>query len=215
MKWTKIGRKKYPTENRFVRVTMFSKSPRWTLFLFWVFLFMFALGPASSLAGGLPAVGTYLPKFKLETPPSENEKIYLGVEDLNTFSISQINCQLVLVEIIGIYCPQCHTQAPLFNKLFYRIKKRSEMSENIKMLAVAGGATSMEVAYLKKNFRIPYPIVKDYEYDIHKLLGEPLTPFTMLVTRDEKVVFAHLGVIEDIDKFFLHIKKLIQLEQTQ
>ena len=134
----------------------------------------------------------------------------MGIGTAETFSINQLNCQLVLIEIVGVYCPQCHIQMPLFNKLFYRIKRDADMCKKSKMLAIAVGANPIEVAYFKKEHQIPYPVIKDPEFEIHKQLGEPRTPFIMLVSRDKKVLFIHLGVIKDLDRFFLQIKGFAQ-----
>ncbi len=188
---------------------MFNRAPRWIILPLWVFLVL-GLQPIAALSGSTPTPGSYLPEFQLEAPSSEKEKAYLGIGPVATFSINQLNCQLVLIEIVGVYCPQCHIQMPLFNKLFYRIKRDPDMCKKNKMLAVAVGANPTEIAYFKKKHRIPYPVIKDPKFEIHKLLGEPRTPFIMLVSKDKKVVFAHLGVIKDMDKFFLQIKKFIQ-----
>ena len=84
------------------------------------------------------------------------------------------------------------------------------MHKKTKILAVAVGTNPIETAYFKKENKIPYPVIKDPKFEIYKLLGEPRTPFIMLVSRDKKVVFAHLGIIKDIDKFFLQIKNFVQ-----
>ncbi len=179
------------------------------LFLVVNFL-IFSFFSSHTLSGDIPASGSYLPKFQLEAPISENDRIYLGIESLKTFSIDQIKCMFMLIEIVGVYCPRCHIQTPLFNKLFYRIKKNTSISKRLKMFAITVGANQTETDYLKKEFNIPYPVIKDLKFEIHKLLGEPRTPFTMIVTRNRNVVFAHLGIIHDIDKFYLKLKNLVQ-----
>lgn len=189
---------------------MFKRPLRRMIFPLWIYVLVLALRPVFALSGSIPVAGSYLPEFQLEAPSSEKERAYLGIEAVETFSINQPNCQLILIEIVGVYCPQCHIQMPLFNKLFYRIKRDADINEKTKMLAVAVGANTMELAYFKKKHNIPYPVIKDPKFEIHKLLGEPRTPFIMLVSRDKKVVFAHLGIIKDIDKFFLQIKKFVQ-----
>jgi len=176
----------------------------------WICIGVLNLNSALTLAGAPPAVGTDLPEFQLETPKSEEERAYLDLEANPSFSINQLKGELVLIEIIGVYCPRCHRQHPLFNKLFYRIKKNTEMHNKIKMIGIAVGANPIEVAYLKKEYRIPYPVIVDPNFEVHKLLGEPRTPFTMLVTKEKKVVFAHLGIIEDIDSLFLQIKGFLR-----
>jgi len=145
--------------------------------------------------------------MQLISPETEKERIYLGIEG-EQFSIDQLDTKILLIEIVGVYCPQCHIQAPRFNKLFYRIKKNKALNQKVKMLAIAAGANPMEVAYLKKESRTPFPVVEDPKFEIPKLLGEPRTPFTMLVAGDREVLYTHLGIIEDIDKFFRQIKKV-------
>lgn len=174
-------------------------------------LMIMSLCSVPAFSGTLPAVGSILPEFKLETPGSEKERSYLGISgDEKSFSIDQAKYKLVLIEILGVYCPKCHIQHPVFNKLFHRIRKDPDMNKKIKMIGIAAGANPMEVEYLKKEYRIPYPIFKDPKFEIHKILGEPRTPFTMLVTSDKNIAFAHLGMIKDIDNFFLRMKKLVQ-----
>ena len=176
----------------------------------WICALILGFCPVPALSGTLPSEGSLLPQILLCAPESQKDRGYLGIGDVTTFSISQIDSPYTLIEIMGVYCPQCHEQAPLFNKLFYRIKKNSKIAKKVKMMAVAIGANPIEVSYVKKEFHIPFPIIRDPHFEIHKVLGEPRTPFTMLVTREGKVLFAHLGVIDDIDKFLLQIGKLTQ-----
>jgi len=188
---------------------MLKRTPKYMILVQRICFFtLLGLVPCFALAGGIPATGSYLPDLKIESPPSKKDREYLGIGDTGTFSIKQVNSPYTLIEIVGIYCPKCHAQAPLFNKLFYRLRKDPDLFKRIKMLVIAAGANSTEVNYMKKEFRIPFPIVKDPKFEIHKSLGEPRTPFTMIVTSDGKVVFTHLGVIRDIDNFFLRIRKL-------
>jgi hypothetical protein len=53
-------------------------------------------------------------------------------------------------------------------------------------------------------------VIPDESFTIHKVLGEPLTPFTIIANREGKVLFTHLGVIEDIDSFFQLIEDLLK-----
>ena len=188
---------------------MFKRPLRWMIHpLCMVFVLGVHLFPA--ISASTPAPGSHLPEFQLETPSSEKERTYLGIGTVETFSIDQLDCQLALIEIVGVYCPQCHIQMPLFNKLFYRIKRDADLYKKTKIIAVAVGANPMEIAYFKKEHQISYPVIKDPEFEIHKLLGEPRTPFIMLVSKDKQVMFAHLGIIKDIDNFLLKIRELLQ-----
>jgi len=210
LKADEINEKKDLAKPATRRKHMFKIPPRGMIFPLWVLVSILMFHPIPALSGGLPAPGTYLIAFQLETPSSEKERTYLGIGAAEDFSIDQLNCELIMIEIVGVYCPQCHIQMPLFNKLFYRIKRDADINEKTKMLAVAVGANPIELAYFKKKYNIPYPVIKDPNFEIHKLLGEPRTPFIMLVSRDKEILFAHLGIIRDIDTFFLKIKEFLK-----
>jgi peroxiredoxin len=158
----------------------------------------------------LPTAGSSLPPLLLEPPASKEECRYLGISPKEKFSLAQVDSGVILIEVIGVYCPVCHTQAPQFNQLFHRIQKDSTLAKKAKMLALAVGATPMEVSYLKQELRIPFPIIKDPGFSIHKLLGEPKTPFTMIIHKDGKVVFAHQGALEDFESLLLQIKNSLR-----
>lgn len=166
------------------------------------------LAPGAIWAAGLPQKGGTLPPFQLPAPASDNDREYLGVKG-PTFQLKDVPCRVLLVEILGAYCPLCYQQAPLFSKLFARINKRN-LGDKVKMLGIAIGATPMEVEQLRKNGSYEFPVVQDESFAVHKLLGEPRTPFTMLVGKDGKVLYAHLGVIEDVDAFFQAIQDLVK-----
>lgn len=164
--------------------------------------------PFEALCASLPEKGAALPSFQLPSPATESDLNYLGLKN-PTFQLKDIDCQVLLVEIIGVYCPRCYEQAPLFNKLLSRINKKG-LGDKVKMLAVAAGGTTNEIEHLRSSGSYEFPVVKDESYSVHKLLGEPRTPFTMLVAKDGKVLFAHVGTIEDVDNFFLQIQDFLK-----
>lgn len=151
-------------------------------------------------AASLPEKGTTLPAFKLPAPTLPEDVQYLGLKG-ETFELKDVECRVLLVEIIGVYCPHCYQQAPLFNQLYGRITKRN-LGDKVKMLGIAVGATATEVDHLRKNGQYQYPVTRDSTYAVHKLLGEPKTPFTLLVDRGGKILYTHQGVEEDIDGLF-------------
>lgn len=171
-------------------------------------LFFFLTMPGISLAAALPEKGSVLPSFRLPSPTLESEQQYLGIGGAS-FGLQDVQGELLLIEILGVYCPRCHQQAPLFKKLHARIARRN-LDTKVKMLGIAAGATAMEVDHLRKTGSYDYPVVPDESFSVHKVFGEPLTPFTMLVNHDGKVLYAHLGVIEDVDGLFQMIQDIVK-----
>lgn len=181
---------------------------RFTSRLSAVLCFFLFLSYAPALIAGVPEKGAILPVFQLPAPPEASDMSYLGVKG-PTFEIKDLSYQVLLIEVIGVYCPRCYQQAPLFNTLFSKLNKKG-MQEKVKMLAIAAGGSGNEVEHLRKSGSYEFPVVKDEAFVVHKLLGEPRTPFTILVDRNGKVLFAHLGIIEDIDSFYQQIQELLK-----
>ncbi len=78
----------------------------------------------------------------------------------------------------------------------------------MKFIGIAAGATPMEVAYLIKEAQIPYPVIQDETFDLHKRLGEPRTPFNIVTNRAGNVLWTHLGIIEDMNALFVTLETL-------
>jgi hypothetical protein len=171
-------------------------------------VFLFSLYPQAGFCGTPPKQGENLPEIGLAVPDSEKDKAYLGIKGKDRFSIKDIDAQLIVLEILGVYCPVCHKQRPHINRLFYRVNKNADLSGKVKFLGIAAGSPSMEVDYYVKQSKVPYPVLPDEKFVIHKSMAEPRTPYTMVVTKNGKIVYAHLGLIEDMNKFFVTLKEL-------
>jgi ribosomal protein S16 len=159
----------------------------------------------------VPRKGSLMPAMNFTAPASQKDCDYLGVETQRPFQLADVHSDLVMIEILGVYCPQCHKQRPHINRLYHRIQKDAALSKKVKLVGIAVGATAMEAAYLVKESHIPYPVITDLSFDVHKRLGEPRTPFNILTTRDGKVLWTHLGVIEDMNTFYTTLRSMAGL----
>ena len=160
-------------------------------------------------AGTVPKEGDVLPPLVILAPDQEADTAYLGIQGKGSFGIADIAGEVTLLEFIGVYCPFCHKQAPLFNMLRARLE-RAKLADRVKMLAVASGATPQEIDYLRQNSGYLFPVLRDQDFSVHAALGQPKTPFTMLVNREGTVLFTQVGVIEDIDSLFQHIREQLK-----
>jgi hypothetical protein len=64
--------------------------------------FLFAGEPLGA-ASEPPAIGGKLPEIKLAAPLNVEFQQYLGVSGKQTFSIPEINAEIVLIEIFSMY----------------------------------------------------------------------------------------------------------------
>ena len=148
-----------------------------------------------------------LPQFTLNIDDDSSTQNYLGLKNKKSFSISHIQAKLILVEVLSLYCPVCHKQAPIANKIYKYIQQNPELSKDIKVIGIAAGNNQREVGVFRETFRIPFPLFPDPDFVVHKKLGEPRTPTTILTTKNGKMLSVRHGVIEDIEGFVLKIKK--------
>ncbi len=175
---------------------------------FCVVVLLFSLIPGGAFGGQGPKAGSDLPELAMDAPASAKDAAYLGIGEKKQFKIKDVAAKLIVLEILGVYCPQCHKQRPHINRLFHRVAKDADLSKKVKFLGVAAGAAPMEAAYYSKQSKAPYPVLPDEKFVIHKRLGEPRTPYNMVVAADGRVLFAHLGAIKDMNAFFSTLKKL-------
>ena len=160
-------------------------------------------------AWALPQPGDMVQGLTLQSPADTKDVRIPGIEPGAKFSLQDIQAALIVFQVIGVYCPQCHVQAPEFLSLLNRLRK-SGLDGKVAVLAMAAGGTPMEVAYLHQQGTYGMPICPDPDYQGHKKLAEPQTPFTMILTPEGEVLYAHLGIIEDMDQFFHLVQDLAE-----
>ena len=170
-------------------------------------LLLTVLLPIFAVAAELPAKGTVLPEFRISAPAATQDRQYLGTSG-EFFQIRDVDCRILIVEIVGAYCPRCIEQAPRLNTLYKRLE-RAKLNQGIKMLAIVAGATPVEVDMVRQQWKHRFPVVADERFSVHKILGEPRTPFTIVADRQGRVLFVHAGVLQDIDAFYQTVKNLM------
>ena len=167
-----------------------------------IVFFFFAAG--SALAAP-PVSGESMPELVFPVPADPAGQEMLGVTGKTIFTFADLKADLIFIEIIGVYCPQCVKQSPGFKTLFNRLNK-GKLQGRVAMFGLAAGGTDAEVKMLLGTGQYLFPVLSDPEYALHKALGEPLTPYTIVCKPDGSVIYDHLGVVEDVDALYQHIK---------
>lgn len=153
------------------------------------------------------SAGMKIPQFVLHPPDSVEDQKYLGLTDLNPFSIDKISAKIVILEVFSFYCPHCRNQAPVLNNLYGFIQQDATLSNDIKMIGLAAGTDKNKTDLWKTSMRVPFPLFRDTDTSIWKKLGKPGIPCTLVVSKSGEVLSVHFGVIEDIEDFFSNIKE--------
>ena len=158
----------------------------------------------------LPAEGGTMPEIVYPPPFDKAAREALGLlPEAENFRISDFRTDLILMEVIGVYCPVCFKQAPGFNDLYSRLN-RGRLKGRVTMFALAAGGSDNEILPLAESGQYTFPIVSDLGFQAHKLLGEPKTPFVIVCRPDGTILYTHLGLISDIDEFYTRIKSFLK-----
>jgi hypothetical protein len=153
--------------------------------------------------------GRMLPAITLDLSADNSAKEQLGVKSGKTCTLTAIPCELLVIEVFSLYCPICHKNAAAIKSIFRHIEQDPGLKKQIKMIGVGAGNNLKEAGTFKEHFKILFPVFPDPAYAIHKQLGEPRTPATIITDNRGKVLHLHHGVIDDPESFIQLLKSMI------
>jgi peroxiredoxin len=102
------------------------------------------------------------------------------------------------------------------NQLYARIEQNPALKGKIKMIGIGAGNSLYEVETFKKRYSVPFPLLPDGDYVIHRQLGEVRTPYFIGVKINpdgsHQVIYSRLGAFDGVDQFLSTIIKLSGLQ---
>jgi len=160
-------------------------------------------------AGETPKQGDFFPDQTLRVLEGDGARAYLGLEaGVESFAVSDIDADLVLVEIFSMYCPYCQKEAPEVNRLLALIREQG-LGDRVKILGIAPGNSDYEVSVFRSKFSIEFPLFSDPDFLWHKRLGEVGTPYFFLLNNREgasRVLYSEVGSFGTAEEF---LKKIL------
>jgi peroxiredoxin len=140
---------------------------------------------ASGQSTSLPLrPGDPLPSLSFSNSLTSNEKKYLGIGEKKVVSLQNVQGDLLILFVLNSYCPICATSLATFKEVFETIEANRDLKKRIKVIGISVGDTPMEVSAFRERHAIPYPIIPDTEFEVHKKLKEPAVPFILVAKKD-------------------------------
>jgi peroxiredoxin len=182
------------------------------LFASWFFVGYFKEAEAKTIE--LIKAGDSFPEIPMQMPADPKERAYLGLKKGKTFTLKQVKADLVMVEILSVYCPSCQLQAPVYNKLFNLIENDPKTKGRIKIVGIAAGNGDLEVKDFRDKRKVLFPILPDQNFEMHRAIGGSRTPFTIYVRQDPSgnagvVAGTHLGTNHKYKQLFADLRNLM------
>jgi peroxiredoxin len=164
-------------------------------------------------------LGDLFPPYTFPSPTSSWDRTYLGLAEDKPFTLGDIQADLIVLELLNIYCTSCQKQAPIYNEIFDLVERDPSMAGKVKLVGVGVGNNEREVESFRKQKSIPFPILTDYQFQLYEAIGGPggiRTPFTILVRKDEKrrgiIVDSHMGFRRNKEEILDGIKAALQYD---
>lgn len=101
-------------------------------------------------------------------------------------------------------------QAPVLNALFNSVQKDAKLKGKLKILAAAQGQDANNVKMWKGTYKIPFALVPDKESKLGKALNFTPYPVSVVLDKNGKVVWVHIGTFESADEALKGIKKVVK-----
>ncbi len=148
--------------------------------------------------------GDRFPFVALPTAEIPRHLNYLGLpSDKEIVTIVDIQADLLVIEVINVFCFPCQTQSLVLNQVFEMIEERPDLKGKIKIIGVALGNTKAVLDGFVEDYQLAFPVISDPELRSEKIIGPGIhTPFSLFIRRDASgilglVAGTHDEVIED------------------
>lgn len=170
-----------------------------------VFSLVFLCCTGVTLASSPPKAGEKLPDIQLPVPDDGAHREYLGLLKGETFGIADIEADVVIIEVLNVYCPTCQRMAPRVDDMYELIEKDEKLKGRAKIIGIGAGNSATEIKMYRETFKVPFPLFTDSEFILHKQLGEVKTPYFMGVRIADdgspEVFFSKLGAFDKAETF--------------
>ncbi len=171
--------------------------------------------PLNASAAQPPAAGDTLTALKLAVPAERGDRAYLGLSGGDFFELPQVKGEVIILEVMSMYCPFCQKEAPVVNELYRLIEENPKLKGRIKLLGIGAGNSPYELKVFREKYRVPFPLVPDRDFSVHVALGEVRTPFFIGVRMKKgapTIFYSKLGGFEDAGAFLEEILRLSGLQ---
>jgi thiol-disulfide isomerase/thioredoxin len=174
-----------------------------------IFSYAFLCSPAISLMNPDGSCGYFL-GLKFQDALSAGEVQYLGISKKKTFSLNDIKGKFFVIEVFSTYCATCPRDIPVINAVYSAVENDPVLKKNVRVFSIAIGNNRTEVEHYKKDQKILYPVLTDYNFAAHKALGNPRVPYTLIVRKTSRgrctVEYSHQGILTSEDELLKRLK---------
>lgn len=127
---------------------------------------------------GNEAEGEILPDIVLTVPENPKYQEYLGLKGKagTSFSIQDIQADMLLIELFDMYCLYCQQEAPEINELYEKMQGLPKKGPVVKIIGLGAANSQFEVEHFRDTYEIAFPLFPDKDMSHYKALSGKGTP---------------------------------------
>jgi len=149
--------------------------------------------------------------LQFAAPIFPDDAKYLGLGKTGPFTLKDIKAPYVLLDVFATTCPHCLMQAPTLNALFNMASQHPKTKEALKFVGSGAGDNELKIKAWKQMQQVPFPLLPDTDRKIFNVLKLPGTPVTVILNKDGKVIWSHIGALENAEATLKEIIKTLKL----
>ncbi|MBN2373731.1 hypothetical protein JXL19_08090 [bacterium] len=158
--------------------------------------------------------GDIFPEMSIDLTSYKTAKEYLKIKKGKEMDISKIDADLLLIEIMSVYCVSCMSQAPYDRELFSMIENNKATSGRVKMIGIGAGNNFREVTKFIEEFDVLYPVFPDPKFEKYSQIGQVRTPFKIYLLKqpDKKyrIIKTEMGLRDNVEATFSSIVDILE-----
>jgi len=113
--------------------------------------------------------------LKLPSPESSEDRAYLGI-DADTFTLADVQGDIIIIELFSLYCALCMREAPAAAELYQLAHRQSTPQRRIRLFGIGTGNSADEVERFRKQHSVPFPMVPDQKAGFARAVKMAVTP---------------------------------------
>ena len=174
------------------------------------------LSPASWSQECRPVkTGDPFPSFTLENNLTPGEWETLNLPEGKTIFLEQFTSDILIIELLNVYCHTCQQQVPVFNQLWDSVQSDTMLRSRVAILGITVGNNAREINRFQKSFNPEYPILPDPAKEVFDCLGNLKgTPQTYILKKDPSgkwyIHYHHNGAVSSHETYLRKIKELLK-----
>jgi len=149
-----------------------------------------------------------LPDLPLTVPDSQEYRSYLGLKQApgETFTLNDIDADILLIELFSMYCPFCQEEAENVNALFERMYEFSRPDFTVKLVGLGANNSAFEVEHYRNTYAVRFPLFPDQDMRLYNALGGKGTPTFIACRKQEDnsctIIHRQSGGFYHVEEFF-------------